>query len=119
MSGCRGRRRPVLVDPTIVGDAGFPLSTGADRRRSLTLDRHEDGCWEVVDDGPLRDQAIERRDQAIALASAVAGGLDVVGRIVTHLEFGDQVRWGGLRRSRLRQQSRACAIARREGGMGC
>lgn len=103
---CRGSHRPQLVALSDVGAAGFPV--GAPRRGSLQLVLHRgrDGHLRVVDDSELRDLPEPVRRQAISLAAAVVGGLDLVGRTVTALQLDGDVRWSSVWRAHSRRTNR-------------
>ena len=78
------------------------------------LHRRADGCWNVVDKSDLADLPADAQRAGISLAAAVVGGVGVVGRTVTLLEFDRDMRWCGVWRAGHR--GRACRCEQRRDG---
>ena len=112
-------RRHALVDRLDVEAAGFPVGGAAGRGRQVVLHRRSDGYWMVVDRRELEGLSEAMQHEAIALAAAVAGGIDVVGRVVTEIAVEDGPRWIGVWRAHHRRRARPCAEGRRRGGTTC
>ena len=107
-------RRGCLVDTADVEAAGFRVSTASRSSRRVVLHRRADGCWNVVDKSDLADLPADAQRAGISLAAAVVGGVGVVGRSVTLLEFDRDMRWCGVWRAGPR--GRACRCEQRRDG---
>jgi|APCry1669190156_1035279.scaffolds.fasta_scaffold24438_2 hypothetical protein len=113
------QRRHELIDRGEVREAGFLVGSPTGATRHVVLHRRRNGCWHVVDRSELADLPADRQREAISLAVAVVGGLDVIGRTVTAIEVGDDLRWGGVWRAPHRRAAEGCKKERDQGGFTC